>query len=161
VAELVAGLALERGTSIAYRDEVRHPALEQPEIASGTMRITKGGTLIRDQAVPRRQVIEIGDELVSVRTGPDAEPSLYPLPAEIRPMIAAIRALLTGDAAAIEAAFSAEMSIGDSGWRLTLRPISEQPLSAVAFSGCGGVLKQMEISESHGIRRLLSFSAAR
>ncbi len=158
MAALVSGLKLEPDRDVGYREEVQHPALARPEVASGTMHLAQDGTLVRDQVVPERQISEVGENFVTVRDGPDTEPNLYPIPGELRPMLSALRGLLAGDLAVLEATFAADLSTGESGWILTLKPLSDPSLPAIDFAGCGNMLQRMEIDGGDGIRRTLTFS---
>ncbi len=112
---------------------------------------------MRDQVTPKRQISEVGETLLSTRSAPGAEKTLYPIPREARPMLLALRRMLAGDAAAIAADFTTELGGGDDGWRLTLRQRGEAPGPAVVFGGCGGDLLAMEIVEPDGVRRSLTF----
>ncbi len=161
MAQLIAGLALDPGREVAYREEVRHPALAEPEVATGTVHVAGNGALVRDQTTPERQISEIGETMLSTRSAPDAEATLYPIPADARPMLLALRRMLAGDAAAIATEFATELASGEAGWRLTLRPLGEAPGPAVIFGGCGDDLLTMEIVGRDGVRRRLGFSPAR
>ena len=99
--------------------------------------------------------------MLSIRTAPDAEASLYPIPSEARPMLLALRRLLAGDAAAIAADFATDLAAGAAGWRLTMRLRGEAAGPAIVFGGCGGDLLTMEIAGRDGVRRSLAFSPAR
>lgn len=157
VAHLLSALALPRGVPVGYREEVSHPALARPEVSEGTMWIAADGTLVRDQTIPERQISEVGDSMLTTRAGPGAEPVLYPVPAELRPMLAAIRGVLAGDAAAIEAGFAASLSSDEPGWTLVLRPVADAPVAEVDFAGCGSVLRRMEIAGSDNVHRSVTF----
>lgn len=158
---LLSVLALPRGQSVAYREEVTHPALERPEVAEGTMSITPDGSLVRDQTAPERQISEIGERFLTTRSGPDAEPSLYPIPEAAQPVLAAIRGVLAGDTEAIEIGFATDLSSDGGGWRLVLRPADGSAKPEIRFAGCGPVLDWTEVATDDGVRRTVRFLAAR
>ena len=160
-AQLIAGLALQPGRSVLYREEVQHPALAEPELATGSVRVAENGDLVREQVTPERQISEVGETMLSTRPGPDAEPTLYPIPDEARPMLTALRAALAGDEAAMARDFEIGLGVGEEGWRLTLRPRAAGAGSAIALGGCGRDLLSVEIAQSDGVRRSLAFSPGR
>ena len=90
-------MAVPAGQRIRYREEISHPALDEPEVASGTMYVAADGTLVRDQEVPERQISEVGDTMLATRAAPEAEATLYPILGEVRPMLLALRRMLAGD----------------------------------------------------------------
>ncbi len=155
---MIAALAVPPGERIDYREEVRHPALVEPEIATGTMYVAEDGTLVREQKTPERQISEVGDRMLSTRSSPQAEPTLYPIPGELRPMLLALRRMLAGDAGAIQADFTTELSTGATGWALALRPHGAAEGAALTFTGCGDRLTSLEIAGRDGVVRSIAFS---
>jgi hypothetical protein len=157
-AELIPALAVPAGRRIAYREEVRHPALVEPEVATGTMHVAENGAFVREQTTPERQISEVGDRMLSIRSSPQAEPTLYPIPGEVRPMLLALRRMLAGDGAAILADYTAELSTRAPGWVLSLRPHGAVRDAALTFSGCGDRLQSLEITGGDGVVRSIDFS---
>lgn len=147
---LVAILSTSERQPIHYREEVHHPALVSPEIATGTMWVEPDGTLVRDQVTPRREISRVGDLLVSVQGNGAAEPTLFPVPDEMQPLIASIRLLLTGETVDSEAA---TLSTGRAGWRLDL--------AGASLSGCGASPETLETRDSSGVRRIVRFERVR
>jgi hypothetical protein len=137
---------------------VQHPALAEPEIATGTVSVAENGDLVREQATPERQISEVGETMLSTRPAPDAEPTLYPIPDEARPLLLALRRMLAGEAEALAVEFETELAVGEEGWRLTLRPRAADAGAAIAFGGCGADLRTVEIAQADGIRRSIAFS---
>jgi hypothetical protein len=125
-------------------------------VATGTVFIASDGALVRDQATPERQISEVGETMLATRPAPGAEPTLYPIPEDARPMLLALRRLLAGDADAVAAEFAVDLSAANSGWQLTLRA-RDETRPAVVFGGCGGDLRSMEVLGRDGVRRRLAF----
>ncbi len=144
-----------------YREEVHHPALAEPEVATGSVSIAATGDLVRHQVTPERQISEVGRTMLSTRPTPDAEPTLYPIPAEARPMLLALRRALAGDADALAADFALDLAMDESGWRLALQPRAGDGGATIVFGGCGENLRTVEIAQPDGVRRSLTFSPAR
>ena len=140
---------------------MQHPALTQPEIATGTVSVGDDGELVRDQLTPERQISEVGETMLSTRPAPDAEPTLYPIPAEARPMLLALRRTLAGNAEALAADFATDLAAEERGWRLDLRPLAETSGTAISLRGCGAELRTVEIVQPDGVRRTLAFFPAR
>ena len=140
---------------------MHHPALAEPEVATGSVWIGEDGALVRDQVTPERQISEVGQRMLSTRSAPDAEPTLYPIPREARPMLLALRRMLAGDAAAIAEDFAADVAAGEEGWRLALRPLGGASDPSLVASGCGGDLRAVEMIGRDGVRRRLAFSPGR
>ena len=159
-AQLIAELALEPGDKLGYREVVSHPALAEPEVATGTVFVAEDGALVRDQVTPRRQISEIGETMLATRSAPGAGPTLYPIPQEARPLLLALRRLMAGDAAAIATEFATGLAAGEKGWRLDLRPRGEASGPSLVARGCGGDLAAVEITGRDGVRRRLAFSRA-
>jgi len=154
----VAGLHPAGAGRIAYREEVHHPALAAPETATGVLGITSDGRLLRDQMRPRREISEVGDDFVTLREAPDGPANLIPIPAEARPMFAAIRHAIAGEAAAIARDFALTLEPAPAGWRVRLVPKGAQAQAVeVVLAGCGAVLTGMEIVQPGGLRRVMSF----
>jgi hypothetical protein len=156
--QLIARLAVPAGQRIRYREEIGHPALAEPEVASGTMYVAADGTLVRDQEVPSRQISEVGDTMLATRAAPGAEATLYPILGEVRPMLLALRRMLAGNGNAIAAAFATDLAADATGWVLTLRPRGETDGTALSFAGCGDSLRAMQIPERDGVVRSIAFS---
>jgi hypothetical protein len=142
---------------VDYREAVYHPALPRPELARGVLSITAAGRLLKDQRLPRREISEIGEAFISVRAAPEGPVNLLPIPAELRPMLDAMRLVIAGDAAATADAFALDLLPGEPGWRVRL--VSRDPRAPamrIALVGCGTVLQAIEIEQARGVRRILT-----
>ncbi len=156
--EAISGLRAGTSDRIAYHEAVHHPALAQPETASGFLSMTRSGRLVRDQHRPRREISEIGQSFHSVRKGPEEPENLLPIPSAARPMFDAIRHAVSGDAEAITREFSIELLAAAPSWRVRLVPREpgEREIDIILV-GCGAVLTGMEIAQPKGVRRVLTF----
>lgn len=154
----IGGVRANPAGRVGYREEIHHPALAQPEVASGTLSMTADGHLVKDQRRPRREVSEIGESRVSVRQGPDAPENLLPIPSELKPMLDAIRGVVSGDTEVITAAFNMELSATAPLWRVRLVP-SDAGASGIEIvvAGCGARLRGMEVRQPGGIERVITF----
>jgi hypothetical protein len=155
VESLLSAIATTEDERVRYREEVRHPALPAPEIATGTMWITADGTMMRDQITPKREISEIGETTARLRTSPEADPTLFPIPDRLRGTLQAMRLVLTGEA--LPEGVETGLSADEGGWRLTL-DLGSGP-TATLF-GCGKRARGIETENETGIRRTVRFLGA-
>ena len=78
---------------VAYREEVRHPALPFPKVATGTLGVNASGKLIRHQKTPDVEIVEIGEDVLQVRKGEDGEPNMLPVPSDMKGIFGFLRAM--------------------------------------------------------------------
>jgi hypothetical protein len=154
----IAGLEIGPDNKVDYREEVYHPALPRPETARGVLWVTADGRLVKDQQIPQREISEIGEAFVSVREAPEGPANLLPIPAEVRPMLDAIRLVIAGDAGAVADKFALDLAPGGPGWRVRLVARDpDAPEMQIALIGCGTVLRSIEIDQARGVRRIFTF----
>jgi len=108
--------------------------------------------------MPQREISEIGEAFISVRETPEGPANLLPIPAEVRPMLDAIRLVIAGDAGAIVDKFVLDLAAGKPGWRVRLAARDpDAPEMQIALIGCGTVLRSIEIDQARGVRRKFTF----
>ncbi|MDT8344641.1 MAG: hypothetical protein RQ752_09430 [Thermohalobaculum sp.] len=160
-AAVLTGLAIDPNATIPYREEVHHDALPAPETASGTMHVAPDGWLVKAQARPRVEISEVGEDVVSLRDAPETERNLLPIPPEARPVLEALRAVMSGNLALLAERFAPALVSDTSLWRVRLAVHQTPDVLPVILIGCGAVLRGIEINEPGGIRRLIAFGTAR
>ncbi len=154
---VIAGLEIGPNDEVGYVEEVHHAALPRPEIARGVLGVTSDGRLLKDQRFPKREISKIGERFISVSETPDGPVNLLPIPAELRPMLDAIRLVITGDTKAIEEAFVLDLQPEGAGWRIGLVSRDpDAPEMLIALIGCATVLRAIEIEQGGGISRTLT-----
>ena len=139
---------------IAYAEQIFHPALVEPVTAAGTFHMADDGTLIRAQEYPEREIAEIGRNTIRLRSDPDAEANLVPIPEDIEPMLATVRALVAGEPRSILETYSVELLPHEGGWQVVVD--SDNPMGALthlAVIGCGETLRAVELDLADGGRR--------
>ncbi|MEM1382646.1 MAG: hypothetical protein AAF713_09155 [Pseudomonadota bacterium] len=139
-----------REGSVAYREEVFHPALKAPAEASGTFRRRGNGTLIRHQREPVEEIAEIGEAFIALRRDPDEIATLVPIPADIAPIFALLRRILS--VGSVDGA-GLSLSPDPGGWRIDAGPET----GGMVLRGCGAVLQGLEIAEPGGVLRRITF----
>jgi hypothetical protein len=142
---------------VGYREEVHHAALPRPEIARGILGITSDGHLLKDQRAPQREISEIGDDFISLRQTPDGPVNLLPIPAELRPMLDAMRLVVSGNADGVAADFRVDLLPEAAGWHVRLVP--KDPAASgiqIELIGCGAALQVIDIGQAGGVRRVLT-----
>lgn len=142
---------------VAYVEEIQHPAMNTPLIAEGWFRRGSGQKIFRDQKAPIEETAILDDEFVTVLRG-DEPPEIAPIPAELKPMIAAVAALMDGDIASQSQKLDPVIIAHSEGWRLSFK--SEPTLGAFRASMiiCGESLIGLEFNGADQSRRLIRFS---
>lgn len=143
--------------TVAYREEIHHPALTEPERARGLMRMESTGRLVKEQIAPRQEISEIGEDFVSVREDARAERNMLPIPPEARRMLTALRDVMSGDLKSVAARYAPELTEVRPLWRLRLAVHDDPEYLPVFLIGCGSQLRGIEIREPGGIRRFVLF----
>jgi hypothetical protein len=155
---LTALLAALRQDSAATADftESRSLAyLTEPVIVQGQLTYSPNGRLERLVTQPEHEKMVIEGNLLTIEQNPK-DPPIRVLLKDHPPLqafVAALRALLGGDRAALEASFQSTFAPGGGDWRLTLTPKNPALASAVAkieAVGQAGSLAGIEIAESNG-----------
>lgn len=119
--------------------------------------VTTDGHLLKDQQIPRREISEIGDGFISVRQTPEGPVNLLPIPAEFRPMLDAMRLVVTGNATGVAAEFSVDLLPEAPGWHIRLVPKGPAaPEMQILLVGCGTALQVIKIEQAGGVRRILT-----
>lgn len=157
-AALEARAAAPTGAPIPYSEEIHHPALAEPELAAGSFTQTPDGALIRNQTSPQIETAQIGSDFITVMRPGETGTELLPIPDEIAPLLAALRAILAGSDTAWLRAADARLDPAETGWQLTVSPKSDAgPAPHLVLRGCGRRLEALEITEPNGARRLIRF----
>ncbi len=139
---------------IAYREQIFHPALIQPVTAAGTFRIADDGTLIRAQEYPEPEIAEIGRDTIRLRDDLEEEANLVPIPEDIEPMLATVRALVVGEPGRILETYSVALLPHEEGWQVVVDlGNATGALTHLAVIGCGETLSAVELDLSDGGRR--------
>ncbi|MEM0923290.1 MAG: hypothetical protein AAGF44_00695 [Pseudomonadota bacterium] len=98
---------------------------------------------------------EIGTNLITV-TGAAGQSNVLPAPDRLRPMIAAMDALIKGEIAALESHFALILSPDPDGWQVVMaEPKGGAPL--LRLTGCGAVILALHLPEDDGIKRIFHF----
>ncbi|MEM0945051.1 MAG: hypothetical protein AAGI70_14015 [Pseudomonadota bacterium] len=134
-----------------YRLSVSHPALPEPETARGTLEAQPDGTLIRAQTFPEIHRAEIGRDVIWVFDG-EGERELFPISAEMRPVVVALRAAAGGAPPTLP---GAELQTDGAGWRIILPGALR-----ITLGGCGARLSTLEIRQESGTTDLYTIGAA-
>lgn len=115
------------------------------------LRLGPDGALIRDQQIPQAETVAIGEDFLTV-TRDGSGPNLLPLPEEMRPRIALLRTVATGDPAALIDDFEVGLTADTSGWQVDLRS-ADSDLPPMRVTGCGSRLRTVEITGTDGVLR--------
>lgn len=161
--ELIRSLARPAPASVAFK-EVRFSALlDQPSIVSGELRYAGPESLDRIVLQPYREETTIRGESVRVeREGERPRTFALQRAPELRGLLTAFSALLTGDPAAVERNFSISAAGNDDAWRLNLTPSdarARRRLSSLAMTGHGNEPICFSMRSGEGARSIMLFGA--
>lgn len=121
------------------------------------LEVTPNGRLLKDQRQPNREISVIGDQFISVSETRDGSTNLLPIPAQLRPMLDALRLVVIGDIKAIADEFALDLLPGEPGWRIGLVSKGlKAPELQIALIGCGSALQAIEIDQARGVRRVMT-----
>ncbi len=156
VAELFSILPDPTGRVVPYREEIQHPFLATAEVTEGRFFVVDGD-LHREQRLPDHELAAIGDELITLRTSGGESANLIPIPTEIKPLILALRALITRNLAVLDGppVLSARR---DEGWSLAF-PDLDPTVATLTISGCGARVRQLEITKGTGVKRTITLGS--
>jgi hypothetical protein len=151
---LLAGMARTPPVSTPFVAVSYHGVLDQPLIVSGTLRWLGGDRMERDIARPFSETAKIGNGVVSVRRG-DREVQRMPLSRapQVGAMLAGFRALLGGDAAALQKDFTLSAAGSEARWVITLVPTAgrlKQQLASIVIDGRGHDPRCLTVSSTSG-----------
>lgn len=124
---LLAGIAKTPPVSTPFIQVAYRGVLDRPLIVSGTLRWLGGDRMERDIAKPFKESAKIGDGEVSVQRG-SGEVHRMPLTRapQAAAMLTGFRALLGGDASALQQDFTLAAQGNQARWVITLTPRSDQ-----------------------------------
>ncbi len=140
---------------VAYREEVFHPALPEPQVTTGTMHIGPGGDLVRMQQWPEPETVSVGERFLTV-TVPGGDPNILPIPDDMAPFFLALRGILSGRPGSVSDSYT--MMLQDAGppWRVSLETGASDQMQTLLM-GCGGQLRTIELIVPDLARRVLTF----
>ena len=134
---------------VSYRGVLVHPL-----VVSGTLRWLGGDRMQRDIEKPFKETANIGDGELSVQRGGDEE---HRMPLARAPqagaMLAGFRALLGGDASALDRDFTLSAQGGDAHWVITLAPRTDQlrqRLASIVIDGRGQEPRCLTVNDADG-----------
>lgn len=163
VTELARCLAAEGRVERAFREERRIPSVDETLTSRGRFVFEPPDRLVKIVEQPRRERAVVAGGRMSVFDAAGSEVAAFDL--SERPGLArtftAVRALLTGDAEALGAAFTVEIAArgdGSQGWRMTLEPRGEAAsyeLSRILVTGVDCRVAKVDVRPRGGGRRVL------
>ena len=140
---------------VAYREEVRHPALPFPKVATGMLMLESDGWLVRHQMTPDEEILEIGETVLRVRQGADGEANLLPIPSEMRDLFKLLRNVVVRDHRTVELGKVSDVEIDAEGWRMPFGKFADD--ASVWVTGCGSRMRGFLIQKDDGVERRTTF----
>jgi hypothetical protein len=158
VAELARCLATDGRVERAFREERRMPSVDETLTSRGRFVFEPPARLVKIVEAPRRERAVIAGGRMSVFDADGNEVAAFDLSERpgLERTFTAVRALLTGDAEALRAAFTVEIAgRGDArgGWRMTLEPRGEAAsyeLSRILVTGADCRVARIDVRPRGG-----------
>ncbi len=149
---------------VAFAEERHLSFLTEPLRLSGELAFDPPDRLERVVLRPKKEIMEIEGDLLSLRTLP-TDPSIrvrladYPA---LQAMATALRGLLAGNQAVLSDAFQVTPSGTAENWSLRLEPLSGPVRAEIAhmeLTGVAGQVQSLEIFEAAGDRTRITFQS--
>jgi predicted nucleic acid-binding protein len=161
---LIAALARTPPTSVAFTEARFSALLLAPIVVAGELAYSAPGALDRIVTAPHRERTSIAPDSVTVaREGERARTFALRRAPELRGLLAAMTALLAGDAAGVRRDFDVTAS-GDAGtWKLELTPRDaavQRRLTKLVATGAGADLQCFAMRNADGGTTVMLLGAA-
>lgn len=141
-------------TGEARFTEVRQVAVLDRELrSSGRLGFSAPDTFIRETLLPRPETIAVVGNTMTVKRGKRTRTMPLDSLPEAAVLVEAVRGTLTGNRAAIEAHFKAEVGGTPPAWTLTLAPREaavRQIVTTVRISGSEAAVREVRIAMTDG-----------
>lgn len=166
---LLDGVAQTERREVAFEETRSIAGVTKPLMSRGRLIYEPDGRLIKRFETPRRETAILDEDRLTILDADDTEVATIDLwmQRDLQLVFTGLRAVFSGDAAALRSAFDIQVS-GDAGtWRLQLTPKPEEGdtrLDRVVVSGNARQIVSFEVRERDGdtsIIRLLGAASGR
>ena len=157
----LAPLRADETVTLAFVEERFAAFLTEPMRLRGTITLNGAGRMTRTVQDPIAERLIIDGQQVTIERPPGQVTARISLSANppIQSMVTALRALANNDRRSLEALFTADVQLGQSGWTMTLTPKSaatRRAVSSVALAGTAVDLRRIEVVEADGARSVIA-----
>lgn len=150
-------------TGEARFTELRHSSLlDRPVESSGRLTFEAPGRFVRETLKPRSESLAVDGNTVTMRQGSRSRTVQLDSVPEAAVIVEAVRGTLTGNRAAIERHFQAEVSGSAARWSLLLVPREARlrlQVVQIAVTGQQAQLREITISMTGGDYSIMKISA--
>lgn len=162
--QVMAALAASRAREVGFRQEKHLRVLQTPLVSHGRLSFMPPDRIEQQTAMPRPERLTIAGGLATIQA---ADGTVRSLPLGRVPALAAlagaIRATLSGDAAALREEFAVEEQGSPATWRLLLtprRPAVAAAIVRITLDGAGGTLRQIDVQDTDGNEQRITIGPA-
>ncbi len=162
---LMSQLAAIPRSTIDFTESRTSAFLQQPLLSYGTLSMDSNGRLVKETQQPGWQRLVVDSHSITIQYGDPENPG-ETIPLDDKPqlqsLIAAFRALLTGDLARLQQHYKLQLEGDEKNWQLLMTPRElsfSQQIQEIAATGNGGEVKRFEIIESDGDSTMMELGA--
>jgi hypothetical protein len=150
-------LAARKGSTAHFVEQRFLAMLKEPLKSEGSLRYTAPDKLEKETLYPRRQLMRVDGDRVTVEPGPDGAPRALSLAAqpEVGAFVEAVRGTLAGDLPGLERFYAVTFEGVLAAWSLRLEPKLEtvrKLLAGIRVTGQGTEIQSMEFRQADGDR---------
>jgi outer membrane lipoprotein-sorting protein len=155
---LTALLAQRKSAQASFTEERFVSGLDGPLRASGTLSFSAPDHFVRQTLEPQAESMSVDGNTVTLKRGKRSRQMALDAVPELTTLIGAIRATLSGNAAALRQQFNASVEGGPALWTLTLSPLHTQlgaQVRELKIAGQGSDLRSVELWLAGGDHSLM------
>lgn len=163
LAELMAARAEVTGGRARFREERHDKLLDEPVERAGTLVYRAPDYVRKSVTGAEGRTLEVHGDRVRIGDGDDQRRLRIDDHPALAGAVAAFRATLAGDLAALREHYTVDFEGGHDDWTLTYRPTTEalaERLERIVIRGHGREISEVETRETDGSWRLMHISRA-
>lgn len=162
---LLKSVAAKGAREVAYEERRYFGALTEPLVSRGHLRYEPPARLIKKVESPRRETAVVDEDRLTILDATGTETASIDLwqNRDLRLVFDGLRGVLSGNSAALRAAFDPTLEDIGNGWRLHLVPKGDPGdarIKGIVVSGMAKRIDSFEIQESDGDRSLIQLLPA-
>jgi len=163
LAQLMQRLATRRSGSARFVERREVQVLDRTLVSSGRLAFEAPDTFVRETLEPRRERMVVEGNRVTLTQGERSRTMQLDASPEASVLVEAIRGTLTGNRAALERLFEADVSGSAERWTLELVPRDPRlrgQVAKVRVRGSGAAVGEVDVQLADGDRSVMTIEPA-